>query len=193
MVHTPGCFHTTWTAGVVQKLKLFSLMPTLRAHPSSEGERHCWLSGSRALVLYPLACSLIACLKILKFCWRISFLVRGTFKIQHCGFLRVIFMHTKRVKLLRRWKRAVNLQGERAIQAWALFHHLGSDTWKDGRTDSGCWAATPPRSSLPPSSPCCKDSPRVRKKNTILKCFAVAKQLLQKPKRLQSMNWHVHL
>lgn len=117
-------------------------MPTLRAHPSSEGEGHCWLSGSRALVLYPLACSLIACLKIPKFCWRISLLVRGTFKIERCGFLRVIFMHMRRAKLLRRCKRAVNVHGERAAQAWALLHHLGRGTWKDGERLLGSHPAT---------------------------------------------------
>lgn len=176
-VHTPGCFYTMWIAGAVQKFKLFSLTPTLRAHPSSEGEGHWWVSGSRALSSHPFAACPITCLKILKLCWRISLLVRGASKIQHLFLSTVIIMHMKKKKNCRDSVKELWMCEGSTAWAHVLLHHLGSNVWKEGWhgvKDSGCWAATPPRSSLPLSSPSCKDSPRVREKNTVLKCFAVA-------------------
>lgn len=112
MVHTPGWFYNMGTAGVVLKLRLFSLMPTPRVHPSSEGEGHRWVSGSRALISRPFAARLIARLNTPKFCWRISLLVRRTFKIQRLLLSRVMKMHMKKMKLLWQCKRVANLRGE---------------------------------------------------------------------------------
>lgn len=47
------------------------------------------------------------------------------------------------------------------VQAWALLHHLGSDTWKEGE---GLLGSHPTVLLILLPSTCCKNSPRLRKK-----------------------------
>lgn len=47
------------------------------------------------------------------------------------------------------------------VQAWALLHHLGSDTWKEGE---GLLGSHPTVLLILLPSTCCKNSPWVRKK-----------------------------
>lgn len=166
-IHTPGCFYNMWTEGMVQKLKLFSLMTTLRAYLSFEGGEHLWIIISRPLMLCPFA----VFLKTPKFYWKNSLLVRGIFKIQRLLLSRAIFTYMQK-----KWncydsvKELWICKGS-TVQAWALLHHLGSDVWKEGEGLLGHHSTV---LLIPLPSTCCKNCPWVRKKIPVLKCFAVA-------------------
>lgn len=151
-IHTPGCFYNMWTEGMVQKLKLFSLMTTLRAYLSFEGGEHLWIIISRPLMLCPFAAQLSS-LKHQNF--------TGKFRCLSEEYLKYS-VFSCREQYLRTCKK-----NEIAMTVWKSCEFARGAQYKPGpfsitlavmcgRKERGFWATTPQCSSFPSPLPAAK-------------------------------------
>lgn len=138
------------------------------------------VSSRKVLISSPFAAYVIACPKTQKFYCSISLSVRGTLKIQCPLLSRIIFMCIKKMELLWQYERVMNLQRWPTARKLGLFSiTLEVTLGKIAAASLKLHTAQPP-----PSSPCPKDSPRVRKKNIILECFSSSLAIAGKTQKI---------